>query len=312
MLKYLQYFNDHRKIIDEMNCDIQRKLEKIKPVYTNYLVPFSFIPKISIFDIKEKFGDIFYKLLYPVNGTPVKNKIFSDNNHYANPSLAPCGPVVWKYIGHKPPEGSTIYWYPKEKIFDNLTQEHILQTVRGKRNRLDHPEIIKDLYKFRNQINEGISLYQTNSVKIKIASPILLQIAIKCNFSDKFIYYLEKEINTIYLLKNDQRITYIKLKINLHNIDLKINLPNFPSFEFDIPISLLYGEKQEKQIKIYEQQSAGSENYVAYFLNLKDIVVHSDIIKGMTYIVKTIKSSEHILAEMKYKYASKLMAKGHF
>ena len=312
---YLKTLKRPTELLDKITNETFEYLQKLPDFDTSVLHNvLSEIPYIDIKDIKKKFGTYLYQVLEPINGTAVANKIFSDGNHYSNVFVAPPGPAVWKKIGTKTNiTDDSVYWYDEKEIFDRFHITHVQNTVRGIRNRQDHPEIMHDFYKFKERIALGIYKKDANHLKIPI-EPFSLRIALYYKKTSKIVHLFEYPISYVYLIQKFSS-NFIQIVVDLENnpIDLPINFIN-GSFKIQASDSPQIQLNPKRSGFTYIEGLAASElnEYILYGLNLNELLNSSDILAYLIQYKKDVIDAENAIKELKYKYANRIMAKGYF
>ena len=68
----------------------------------------------QIINLKTEFGDIFYKVLCPINGFALKNRRYSDGSHVNRGHQTPEGPAVHQKIGTVGNWSAKATWFDKQ------------------------------------------------------------------------------------------------------------------------------------------------------------------------------------------------------
>ena len=266
---------------------------------------------IQYHQLKVKWGEMFYQLLCPINGTKAENRRFSDGSWKHQGSDSPRGPVVHDRIGEMPRWGSRIHWVDSHNLFDKIQDEHI-KLIENGRGRTDHEEIAQEFWDARTLIKEKMTTERGEDTTVKLSK----------SYNINLVFYKEKGDNKLPVTSVPCKIT--EVKVNGTNVripwDPDQNLIDELKNKYNLEISMShYNSSNGIDYKLDELsheeslphgQAGWSNNFV--IMGASPILNNPEITYQFKNAFKFKQEARGELNNLDDNYSARIIAKGFF
>ena len=251
----------------------------------------------SINKMKRDFGDIFYTVLCPINGYPLKNRRYADGSHENHGRDTAAGPCVHQKIGKVSSWGSKASWYRPSEVWDGLKQEHVDLVHNGIKSRKTHKQLAQEFLDYREKIKgilenrDAEGRAQPKKVSITLETPVKVEL-----FEYKSSGYgssTETKITSIHdCTITTGSILQDKLKLNVKGTE-----EYTMDISFDHPGTSWSGQDYNSKYSV---------------IGYASIINDPAVIAGYQTLLGTFKEALDTFQELKDKHAGAILLKGAF
>lgn len=262
---------------------------------------------ININNMKSKFGEMFYGLLEPINGSLPENRRFSDGSSKHQGSSTPEGPCVFHRLGRMTKYSSRAYWYSDRDVFDKLKQEHVDLIVDGTRVRKDHQKVAQEFLDAKLEIEEKIGEVRNNTTSLALSQ----------TYTATGLLY-KKTVNNLKIPSISVNVEISKASIEGDQLLLHYNIDSSSLSKMNkIGISANYQQRNSMILPITSPLETLPNDYIDW--NTKLIIV--DLVKPFNdpkidnHFNNSVQLKEEalkVLEDLEDKYSSRLIAQGMF
>ena len=288
-----QAYEDLKTFTDTINDVRETELTAVKSNLSNIGIQEGI--NQSVRKMKYDFGNIFYTVLCPINGYPLKNRRYADGTHENHGRDTAAGPCVHQKIGKVSNWGSKASWYTADQVWDNLKQEHVDLVHNGIKSRKTHKQLAQEFLDYRDKINEILVGTDTERVAKKI--PLTLEKPVKT------IMYEYKSSG--YSSNGETKVTGIfDCEITTGSIlqdKLLFNIKGTEEYEMSINFD-----------RPSTSWSGGDYNSKYSVLGYASAVSDPAVIAGYKTLLGTFQTALDTFQELKDKHAGAILLKGAF
>ena len=288
---------------DDFNTIKSQEVTKITSIPTRTITH----SDVDIPRLKRKFGEMFYGLLEPINGSLPENRRFSDGSSKHQGQSTPEGPCVFHRIGDMARWSSRAYWYDSDRVFSKLRQKHVDLVVDGTRVRKDHQKVAQDFMDAKIEIEEKIGKVNDYSVSLDLSKKYTLNAIVYKHTNDN--------------LSVPSMLIKVEIdKASIHSEDIHLHYDISPSDLSRLNnAGITSSYQQNGYIKLpltshITELPRDGFDYSSYIVILGLDTVYTDfrIDNHFTNSVKLKAEALKVIEDLEDKYSSRLIAQGMF
>jgi hypothetical protein len=266
---------------------------------------------IQYHQLKVKWGQMFYQLLCPINGTKAENRRFSDGSWKHKGNDSPKGPVVFDRIGEMPKYGSRIHWTDSHNLFDRIKEEHI-ELIENGRGRTDHEKIAKEFWDVRTLIQEKMTTEDDKETTVKLSKSSNVTLVFYKEKSDKKlpVVTLSVKVDSVGVNGTTVKIPWKPSQIEIDRLKDKYNIDLSSSYYNNTNGVKYKLDELSHAANVPYGQAGWSNNYT--ILGASPILNNPEITYQFKNAFKFKQEARDELNKLDDDYSARIIAKGFF